>query len=287
MATPIPAFVSQWFPLSTSSIGGNGGNQVLLSTAFGSLWYYGISNRTTFSNGMSLLKALESALATSTGQSWTVRLATTYPFKVQFTNNGASSWDMQMSDDVAIAMGYTESNGFTISSGGGVGGATVASPLIWTPSMPISITGPVLFDPIVSYGVPTSVGAVQRAPDMTAAAVSNGVQWSAEYRFNGVQPYYKLRSSGTPYVNEDLETFWTQNLSKGRRVLMWRDRTNITGSSAPSAGSASPYNYVEYFPQPTLREQMPGTPMAPPNLVYWDVDLKFYVTENGETPLTV
>jgi len=285
MATPIPVFVSQFIPVSgTTFIADDAGNhEYLVDDLFGNIWQYLVSNRTTVANGMSLLKAIESGLNTSGGKTWTVRISATSPFKLTFAHNSGSSTGVSMSSDLESALGWD--SGTTVGVGATVTAAR-ASSLLWTPDMPISMTGPQMFDPLVSYGVPTSAGAVQRAPDMTAAAVSNGVQWSAEYRFNGVQPYYKLRASGSPYVNQDLETFWTNNLSKGRRVLMWRDRTNITGSSAPSEGSASPYNYVEYFPQPSLRENLPGTPMAPPNLVYWDVSLPFYVTENGETPLT-
>lgn len=151
--------------------------------------------------------------------------------------------------------------------------------------MPISMTGPQQFDPALNYGVPSSAGNVQRAPDMTAAAVSNGIQWAAEYRFNGVTPYSLIRLS-PPHYNDDLETFWRQSLALGRRVLMWRDRLNLVGSNAPSEGTASPYNYVEYFPAPELREKLPGTPMVPYVLTHWDVALPFLVTENGETPLT-
>lgn len=154
--------------------------------------------------------------------------------------------------------------------------------------MPVSMTGPQLFDPAYNYGVPTSAGAVQRAPDMTAAAVSNGTQWAAEYRFNGVTPYYKARanSSGS-HTNEDFETFWANGPALGRRMLMWRDRTLMTGSSAPSAGSSSPYNYVEYFPSDELRGNLLATPMAPPMLTHWDIRLPLLVTENGESVLTV
>jgi hypothetical protein len=124
---------------------------------------------------------------------------------------------------------------------------------------------------------------------MTAAYVSNGIQYDAEYMFNGVQYYYKIRPQ-SGHTNEDLETWWAAGPRLGRRILMWRDRSNTTGSSAPSEGSASPYNYIEYNPQPDMRGAFDrvAVPMAGAGikLNFWDVNFKFWVTENGETPLT-
>lgn len=282
MATPIPAFVSQFFPVSAGTyiMEENGVATYLDAT----IWYYLASNRTTVANGMSLLKELEVALLASSGFAWTVRL--TSAGIVQFAHATGGTTTLTMSSDLSTALGYDQSGqsipNATTSQG------TMPSRLFWSPGMPISMTGPQQFDPALNYGVPSSAGNVQRAPDMTAAAVSNGIQWAAEYRFNGVTPYYLVRkvAASSNHVNEDLETFWSTNLALGRRVLMWRDRLNLVGSNAPSEGSASPYNYVEYFPAPELREKLPGTPMVPYVLTHWDVSLPFLVTENGETPLT-
>lgn len=287
MATPIPALVSQFVPTDDTFIRDEDGSTVgFIADLFGNTWFYYVSNRTTVANGMSLLKAIASSLFASAGKTWTVRLSATSPFKLTLAHNGGGTTQVSMSADLAAVTGW--GSGTSVQTATTVSAVT-ASPLFWTPDMPVSMTGPVQFDPAINYGVPTSAGSMQRAPDMTPAAVSNGVQYAAEYRFNGVTPYYKVRAPSTAaavHINEDIETFWTQSLSKGRRVLYWRDRANLAGSDAPSEGTASPYNYVEYAPQPDLRENMPGTPMTPYVLTHWDVNLKLWVTENGETPLS-
>jgi hypothetical protein len=286
VATPIPAFVAQWLPLSSSIINDDQGIGGQIATT---RWYYFVSNRTTASNGQSLLKAIKDTLDASSVSNgsitWTVVLTSTY--KVKITSSSGSTQAIDMSTDMATALGFISTGPVSVPTSTGVT-ADYISPLLWSPDMPISMTGPLQFDPSLNYGVPSSAGNVQRAPDMTAAAVSNGIQWSAEYRFNGVSPYYKVRKIATAsgHVNEDLETFWSTSLALGRRVLLWRDRLNLVGSNAPSEGTASPYNYVEYFPQPQLREQLPGTPMTPYVLTHWDVSLPLFVTENGETPLS-
>lgn len=285
MATPIPAFVSQFIPTADTAIKDDAGNYIFLQTMFGNIWYYLISNRIAHSNGMSLLKAVELALEASEVKAWTVRLSSTYPYKVEFLNLGPGDTSITLTNDLADALGYDES-GSTITSGGPASDGTGPSKLFWTPDMPISMTGPTQFDPSVNYGVPSSVGNMQRAPDMTTAAVNNGTQWAAEFRFNGVSPYYRIRETA-PYTNYSLENFWTTNLSKGRRLLYWRDRSKITGQTTFGTGVSSPFNYVEYVPQPDLRENFPATPMTPYVLTHWDVNLKLWVTENGETPLSI
>src|SRR6266478_3998651 len=295
MATPIPAFVSQWFPPTTADayIYDNNGTYETVSTA---IWYYLVSNRTTSANGKSLLREIKTQLDASslstTAAIWTVSLTSTFPQKVTFSHTAPGALTIQASAALAFATGmttpaeYALGDGAQFDVGGGTTPATYASPYLWSPGMPISMTGPQLFDPALNYGIPTSAGAVQRAPDMTAAAVSNGVQWAAEYRFNGMDGYYLARANSGAHVNEDFETWWQNGPALGRRLLMWRDRTVLT-SSAPSAGSFSPYNYIEYFPADELRGQLLATPMVPPNLNFWDIRVPLLVTENGESVLTV
>lgn len=281
MATPIPGFASQVFATDQTVQVTGGTVQALATTRY----YYFVSNRTSIANGQSLLKAIKDLLdASLSGTAWTVVLANVGgTYRVQFSHNNGSSRTVTLSSTFATALGFTAgTTAFVVASGATVT-TSYPSTWWWTPDMPVSMTGPQLFDPLVSYGVPESAGASQRAPDMTTAYVQNGVQWSATYIFNGVQYLYKVRANGG---QQDLETWWLNGPAQGRRFLLWRSRDSATGSNAPGAGSASPYNYVEYAPQETLRGELPAVATVPPNLVYWDVTLDCWVTENGETPLT-
>ncbi|HYF26783.1 MAG TPA: hypothetical protein VD931_13665 [Baekduia sp.] len=282
MATDIPLFVSQIFADSTFTVTVDNA-QSLATTR----WYYYVSNRSTgstTSNGQSLLTALEEALrsATTGGPVWTLRLSSTN-YRLQISHAHASSQSITFGGTLGTALGFASSPVVVAAS------TTVTAdyPSIWqwSPGMPISGTGPQPWDPAVSYGVPHAVGNAQRAPDQTAAYVSNGVLYDAEIMFNGVENYYTIRPQ-SGHTNKDLETWWTNGPRKGRRVLMWRDRADATGSDAPSEGSATPYNYVQYYPAPELQMNFPAVPTAPPNLYYHDVKLSLWLTEDGETPLT-
>ena len=88
------------------------------------------------------------------------------------------------------------------------------------------------------------------------------------------------------FTNQDFQTWWANGPRIGRRMLMWRDRSNAIGSNAPSEGSASPYNYVEYNPQPDLKTAPPVTQVSEANLTWWNVRIPLWVTEAGETPMT-
>ncbi len=279
MATPIPAFVSQVVASSADTIQVTGGtSQTLYST---SKWYYLVSNRTASSNGQSLLYAIKTLLDTSLGgTTWTVALSAGY--KVQLSHNSGSSKTVTFGTTLATALGFTSAanvvaNGVTVT-------ATNPSYWWWSPNMPVSMTGPQMFDPAVNYGIPSSAGAAQRSSDMTAAYVSNGTQYEAVYSFTAVDGYYRVRPQ-SGFTNQDLETWWKNGPRVGRRMLMWRDRNNATASNAPSEGSASPWNYIEYNPQPELRTSLPVEPLSE-SLIFWNVKLPLWVTENGETPLT-
>ncbi len=282
MATPIPALVSQYQAGSTDTIQVTTGTLLSISTSY---WYYFVSNRISTANGRSLLREVKSTLdASLAGTLWTVTLGVSGGlYKVQISHNNGSSRTITWGAALQAALGFSSSS--TVVATATTVTANFPSPLWWTPDMVVSLTGPTLFDPSINYGVPSSAGAAQRSSDMTAAYVSNGIQYEAEYTFNGVQYYYKIRPQ-SGHTNEDLETWWNHGPQLGRRILMWRDRSNTTGSNAPSEGSASPWNYVEYNPQADLRANLPAVPTAPPKLTFWDVTLKLWVTENGETPLT-
>lgn len=282
MATPIPAFVSQYVPGSADTLlVTTGATQTLGST----IWYYLVSNRTTASNGRSLLYAvkllLEASLAATT---WTVQLSATSPYKVTLSHNNGASRTITWSSPLQAALGFASATSVVATATTVT--ADYPSPLWWSPDMPISMTGPSQFDPAVSYGVPSSAGTVTRAPDGTCAVVSNGVQWSAEFIFNGVEYYYKTRAQ-SGRTNLDFETWWSNGPRRGRRFLMWRERANATGSNAPSGGSASPYNYVQYSPQGDLQGRLLVTPTTPNNVNHHDIKIPCFVTENGDAILSV
>jgi hypothetical protein len=284
MGAPIPAFVSEYRAGSTDTLQVTTGSAQALSTSIG---YFYVSNvADTTLDGCSLLYAVSSGLTTSLpATTWTTKIGLSggvYKFQL-FHNNGASR-TVTWGSALAAALGFASTT--TVVAASTTVTADYPSPYWWTPDQVVSLTGPTLFDPAINYGVPSSAGAAQRSSDMTAAYVENGVQYDAEYVFNGVQYYYKIRPQ-SGYTNQDLETWWSNGPRKGRRILMWRDRANTLGTSHPSKGSASPYNYVQYNPQPDLRSNFPAVPMnGGIKLTFWDVTFKFWVTQSGETPLT-
>ncbi len=280
--TPIPAFVSQYFPGAADTVYVTTGTTQTLGAT---IWYYLVSNRTTASNGRSLLYALKLLLEASlAGTTWTVQLSATSPFKVTLSHNNGGSRYVTLATPLQAALGFAN-DAFFVETATTVT-ADYPSPLWWSPDMPISMTGPVQFDPAISFGVPSSDGHVERAPDGTCAAVYNGVQWDAEYIFNGVQYPYKARATGGR-TNLDFETWWSSGPKRGRRFLMWRERSNATASNAPGAGSASPYNYIEYGPAAELQGRATFAATTAANLNYNDIRIPCFITENGEAVLSV
>lgn len=274
MGTPIPGFASQVIATDQTVLVTTGTTQALPTTR----WFYFISNRSTASNGQSLIYQLNAMLnASLAGTTWTVILVKVGGvFKIQLSHNNGSARIVTFSSTFATALGFSSAS-FSVGASTAV---VAANPSYWwwTPDMPISLTGPKMFDPSTQYGIPESAGASQRAPDMTAAYVRNGEQWSAEYTFTMVTGYYLIwPTSG--YTNRDLQTWWESGPQKGRRFLMYRDRENTTGLSTPAG-------YIEYNPQETLRGAFPADATVPNNLVYWDVKLDCWVTENGGGQMT-
>lgn len=244
--------------------------------------YHLASAKTSAAAGQSFLRALKTALDSATGVTFTVALSAA--FKVTVIQSSGGSKTITWTDtNLRDILGFTGAT--TVCASATLVTADNLSPHFWSPGIPISDVGPRQFDPAVSYGVPSSAGSAHRSSDMTSAFTRNGVQYEATYVFTGIEYAYRMRAT-SGYTNQDLETWWTYGPSKGRKILMWRNRDNCTGSDAPSAGSATPYKCIEYYPNETLRAEMPGVPIAPPNLYYWDASLGFWVTENGETPPT-
>lgn len=282
MSTPIPGLATQ-VQSSGETVQVTGGTLQTLSKA---RYYYFVSNKTTAANGQSLLKALKDLLDASLGgTTWTVVLTKVSGlYKIQLSHNSGSSKTITFTASLALNLGFA--NAVVVVANGVTVTADYPSVWWWTPDRPVGLTGPDLFDISLSYGIPESIGTAQRAPDGSVAYVQNGVLWSATYIFKAVEFMYKIRKQ-VGHTNEDLETWFLAGPAQGRRLLWWRDRDNATGSNAPGAGSSSPYNYIEYAPQDTLATTFPAVAAFPPNLLYYDVTLDLWVTQNGETPLTV
>lgn len=276
-STPIPAIASQVHYVAGSTVQVTGGTeQTLASTRY----YYFVSDHTSTTSGQSLLHAIKLLLQASLGGvTWTVVLAAVSGiYKIRISHNSGSdktitfgSWASNLGFDGTV---------FTIASGATLT-ADWPSVYWWTPDQPVSSTGPDFFDVTYAYGVPTKPGFTQRAPDMTGAFGDNGEVVDATYVFNLVTGYYKIRKH-PDRTNESLEVWW-QN--KGKRLLWWRNRDNATGSSAPSGGSSSPYNYIEYQPTENVRSKIPAKAATQNMLVYWDVTFDLSATENGEAIL--
>ncbi len=284
MATPIPGFAAQVYS-SGETAAVNGGSPAALDD---SIYYYFVSTRTTTADGQSLLYALKSMLdSASSGLSttWTVVLTkVSGVYRIQVSHNHASSRTITLSAGFASALGFA--SGTVVVATATTVTADYPSWYWWTPDMPVSLTNG--FDLGECIGVPVSAGASQRAPDGTTAYVKNGVLYDADITFTMVEGLYLIKPTTTvaTYTNRDLETFWVKNLSAGRRMLLWRDRDNATGSNAPSEGSALPYRYVEYAVAENTRKQIPAKKTTPFNNRLWDVTLELWGTENGDTPLT-
>jgi hypothetical protein len=277
MAIGIPGFASQII-LDTSVDG------VIVTTGTAqvmddSIWYYFVSNRTTAANGMSLLHALKLALEASlAGTTWTVKLSAGY--KVQLSHDNGASRTATLDSSLATALGFTAA-AQVVAAGTAV---TADYPSVWWWS-PGQAIGDADFHVEKSAGIPKANGAMHRAPDGTPASVSNGILYDSSLKWFGIEGYYKIRAE-SGYTNQDLETWWKNGAAKGRRYLWWRSRDNAIGSAAPSEGSATPYNYVECSPADSMRAGLPAAKFSPPSINFWDVTFDYWITENGETPLT-
>ncbi len=310
MATPIPGLASQIVWVSGSStLASTPSEYVRVNSATDigfarTRFYYFVSNRTSAGNGQSFLRALKDNLdASLAGTTWTVRLTKVSGlYKVQLSHNNGSSRTITFTSAAAsptlpLKLGFASSS--VVVAASTTVTADYPSVWWWTPDMPVSLTGPEMFDPALTHGIPESAGFSQRSSDSTGAYGQHGTQWSADYYFNGVQYYYKIRPV-VGHTNEDLETWWINGPMGGairlpiesgpntasNRFLWWRDRDNACGSDAPSAGSASPYNYIEYQPGAVLRTRIPVTYPFPNNLVFADVKIDCWVTENEENVLS-
>ncbi len=299
MPTPIPLLVSQLRADSTAYgitadandiIGTTTGAPMALDQTY---WYYGVSARSAPADAQSFLQVLQDAanasvvlgIGAGTG-TWLVKL--TAAFKINLSHSDPSSNVFQFldsssspSDAFGALMGFTSGN-LTVPAGAGLT-ATYKPRWLWSPELPICGTGPILFDPSLQVGIPSSLSTAQRSSDGSMAFTNNGMLTDAEYSFHGVSPYWRIfPQSG--YTNEDLDGWWRAGPGIGNRVAFWRNRDDATGSATPSGGSSSPYKYVQYYPAEKLTKDFPAQQMTPYNLVYWDVALPFNLGEFGEAP---
>jgi hypothetical protein len=259
-------------------------------------YYYGISGVSASSNGQSFLSAVKTALNTSiqtisgnASTTWQVYLGSDYI--VRFSHSSTSALVLNFLDSAAAnsptfrtVLGITNAGTLTVPAST-VGTVDVLPRFWWSPEVPIHGTGPTLFDPSINVGVPNANTTAQQSSDNSMSFTHNGFNTPAEYQFTGVSPYWRIRPQ-VGHTNADLETWWRYGPALGNRVLMWRDRDNAVGvnTSAPSKGSASPYNYVEYYPNDALCKTFPAAQLTPANLYLWNVALGFNLTETGETP---
>lgn len=282
---PIPAFLTQVifdFTATVAVTGGSGGT-VALST---SQYFYLLSNKTSSGNGQSLLTALGTALSTADGTA-TFTCKLTSDFRINITHNAGATKTITLSSRLGEMLGWYfqgSGSGATLVPPG-VSGASGLTPLwFWTPDMTVSGTGPEMFDPLVNHGVLSSAGAGHRAPDGTASYVANGTQVDAELIFNGVQPYYRAHP---PYVqdthtNKDFVTWWSYGIRIGRRILYWRDRSQLVSVAAVTGATSNNIpKYVEYNPTDEARARPLITATNPPGLVYWDVRLPFWLSDRA------
>lgn len=291
---PIPILMSEIRPALTDWVqSGAGIVEFIPKTAY----YFLLTSKITSGNGQSYLSLLSALLTASTGgaTTWTVTLTAT--FRVKLIHNSGSPIDLKMDAGLAYLLGLNGlyQPGVTatfpgVTSGAGV---TLSFPPVWlwTPDQIISDVGPTQFDPQLSSGIRSAAGTASRAPDQTASYTTNGVQMQATYVFRAVSPYYKAHPNEETFdlvhQREDFTTFWLWGPRLGRRVLVWKDRTETVGVTQFIFGGGTPYpRYYEYNPSDGLRASPTIAPSAPPNQYYWDITVGLWQTENGETPYT-
>lgn len=287
MATAIPVISSEILMDSSiddvSVTGGAGGAQTLSAAH---TWYM-VSNKSAAVDGESLLQGIQSALAASSLDGWTVKLSAPTAglndgLRVQLSHDAGVSRTVNFDALLATNLGFTSAS-FAVAAFTTVT-ATYRPRWLWSPDQPVNRTGPRLFDPAVYFATPSSAGAAQRSSDMTANYVENGVQYEALYEFLGVEYNWKVFPDAA-HVNEDLVGFWSNGFRKGRRCLWWRDRADAAGSAAPSGGASSPFKYIIYGPQPDLRAAALFKETVEYNSNYFDVSFPLWVTDLGESLL--
>lgn len=286
---PFPIFFSEIQAASTDTIQSAAGSVQNVSLT---RYYFMVTGQASATNGQSFLKALTDLLNASSGgtPTWTVTLTST--FRIKFSHNGGSPVNLTIDRGLAYMLGlggvnFTPGSTITFSVPNSTGSTLqLQNAWSWTPDMLVSDVGPALFDPTTNMGIQSAAGSAARSPDQTASYVTNGSQLEATFFFKGVQPYYKVHPIDTDTVHwrEDFTTWWYYGPRLGRRILYWKNRSQVVGvTSFALGGNNAAADYWEYYPQPALRAAPTFVPTAPPNLVYWDVTLALWGTERGIT----
>lgn len=294
----IPVFISEVRASATDTVQAGGGAVQILPNTIAQPYYFYVSNKGTAGAGRSLLSQLEASLGTSSGNTWAAVLTT--DLKLQLTHNAGGTVTVTLNRVLAWNLGFalafsspyppdpTLTIDIPVPTGAGGFTAPFRSPWLWCPERRVSVAGPQYFDPMVQTGVPSSAGAVARAPSGKVSGVSNGIQVDATFGFKGVEPLYRALpsnfnySANNPHEREDCRTWWSLGPRVERRVLFWRNKTSLPGSSAPLGDSSIAPPYVEYCPDAALRQSVSIVAAGPPRLVHWDITLGFTLTERGE-----
>jgi hypothetical protein len=278
--------MSQILPSSNYTVQVSGGSlQTLPLTGF----FYLSTAKTTAGNGQSLLQALTTALNASSGLTWTLSLDAN--LKVKFVHNSGAAQTVTMGGSLLSSLGFHIGTGPGTQTytpfATGAGGTTAENRCLWLwePGQVYGDAGPELFDPTVNAGSVRSAGAAARAPDSTASFVTNGIQVQATYTFVGVSPFYRAKptlDSGGYYMQWDFETWWINGPALGRKIIMWRDQSNLVNQSAPSSNNVVPLKYLEYYPDDSMRAQPDLNATKAPNLYWWDITLSLWKSELGD-----
>lgn len=294
----IPVFMSKIVPLRATTptvanswwVRGNAGTQELFPATSTTPYYFLATNKSSAGAGRSLLTQLKALLDTSSGVTWTVTL--TSDLKLKFVQSSGGSIDI--SSDLGWMLGFdtgpthlpSDTVSVLVLSGSTGYTAPYRSPWLWCPEERVSFTEPTMFDPMTLAGIKTSAGSVSRAQDGTGSYTSNGIQVDAVFGFRAIEGMYRARanySSDNVHQREDFETWWQYGPGPpGRSFLFWRDKSLLIGTATPAAGSAAPYNYVEYNPSVELHGSPTIAPTVPDNLLYWDARVGGFLTRRGE-----
>lgn len=295
----IPVFVSQVFATPTDVIGIGGTLTPIPMTAN----YFYISNKTSFGDGMSLLRQLNNMLTAASAATFTVSLTADLHLKlvhnsggtVTVTMNRVLAWRLGFA--MVFSTSYPPNVNLTIDipvpTGAGGYTAEHRSPLLWCPERVVSATGPALFDPMISPGVQSSSGNTTRAPDGTAQRMATGVQIDAQFIFKGVEPYYRARAwdpnfaASYPHEREDCETWWKFGPRMGHKFLFYRNKAVVSfGTPQTTQTSLIAPDYVIYYPDAATAGKAQIVATIEGDLRYHDITIGCTLAKNGTVALT-
>jgi hypothetical protein len=291
-----PAFISQFYAAATDTVQAGAGSIQALPRTY---YYFFLSPVHSAANGCSLLYQLGVSAGISNGATWSFVLDSN--FKIKVTHNSGGAVNLTMGRGLAWNLGFPlafstiyppdPSQTVTVSVPAGAGGYTAPfrSVYYWCPERLVSMTGPELFDPMTSIGIPSRAGAATRSPDGTASYITNGIQYDAQFVFNRVEGLYRARAPDPNVTNvherEDYETWWQYGPRLGRRFLFWRDKSRLIGLDwILGLGGTTPSFkfYVEYNPSAEMSARPQITAPYAPNLVFHDITISGWTTERGD-----